>query len=222
MDTPAAFLDTAPMRPPPIALRAGLGLALALAACGGGKSSSDSDTDATGSETSASASGTSATGDETSATTADPGSSGATLATDPSSSSTDPTTTDPTTGGAAGEPAKYSDGCAPDDGAAVDFDIGIALRECTADFPDDAPIFRITLFQGVAVPVGEHKLDGGLGMAYLDDGDGTPVTGSTGTLTILAEVADGLVGTYDVTLSDDTHLAGSFDAVYCPQDVICG
>lgn len=195
----------------------GLGLALVLAACGGGKSTSDTDTatDATGGETSGTA------------TTADPGSSGSTLASEPTStsastSSASSTATEPTTGGAAGEPAKYSDACAPDDGAAVDFDIGIALRECTADFPEDAPIFRITLFQGVAVPVGEHKLDGGFGMAYLDNGDGTPVTGTTGTLTILAEVADGLVGTYDVTLSDDTHLAGSFDAVYCPQDVLCG
>lgn len=217
MDTPAAFLDTAHMRTPPIAPRVGLGLALVLAACGGGKSTSDTDTatDATGGETSGTA------------TTADPGSSGSTLASEPTStsastSSASSTATEPTTGGAAGEPAKYSDACAPDDGAAVDFDIGIALRECTADFPEDAPIFRITLFQGVAVPVGEHKLDGGFGMAYLDNGDGTPVTGTTGTLTILAEVADGLVGTYDVTLSDDTHLAGSFDAVYCPQDVLCG
>lgn len=221
MDTPAAFLDTAPMRTPPSALRVGLGLALALAACGGGKSTSDTDTatDATGGDTS----GTAAT--------ADAGSSGSTLASEPTSSSTSASTstasatstsTDPTTGGAAGEPAKYSDACAPDDGAAVEFSIGIALRECTADFPEDAPIFRITLFQGVAVPVGEHQLGGGFGMAYLDNGDGTPVTGNTGTLTILAEVADGLVGTYDVTLSDDTHLAGSFDAVYCPQDVLCG
>ena len=217
MDTPAAFLDTAHMRTPPIAPRVGLGLALVLAACGGGKSTSDTDTatDATGGETSGTA------------TTADPGSSGSTLASEPTStsastSSASSTATDPTTGGAAGGPPRDREAGAPRPAAGGGSALSIALRECTADFPEDAPIFRITLFQGVAVPVGEHKLDGGFGMAYLDNGDGTPVTGTTGTLTILAEVADGLVGTYDVTLSDDTHLAGSFDAVYCPQDVLCG
>ena len=28
--------------------------------------------------------------------------------------------------------------------------------------------------------------------------------------------------TYDITMSDSTELAGSFDAIYCPMDVVCG
>ncbi|MBK7827422.1 hypothetical protein [Nannocystis sp.] len=181
----------------------GLLIALGLAACGDGKTMSGSD----GGSTGAGATDTSASDTATSEASASGSSSAA---------------SEPTTGGVAADPAKYGQACAPDDGSAVEFSIGIAARECTADFPEDAPIFRITLYQGVALPVGEHKLDGGLGFAYLDDGNGMPVTGDSGSLTITAEVADGYLGAYNVTLSDSTVLSGSFEAIYCPQDVVCG
>lgn len=126
------------------------------------------------------------------------------------------------TGGDPGAPSTYGEACAPDDGPAVEFKIGLDVRACTGVFPEDAPIFRIVLFQGVDLPVGEHKLDGGFGFAYLDKGDGMPLSGMTGALTVSAKTADGLVGTYDVTLEDSTQLSGSFDALYCPQDVLCG
>lgn len=126
------------------------------------------------------------------------------------------------TGGDPGAPSTYGEACAPDDGPAVEFKIGLDVRACTGVFPDGAPIFRIVLFQGVDLPVGEHKLDGGFGFAYLDKGDGMPVNGMTGSLIVSAKTADGLVGTYDVTLDDTTHLSGGFDALYCPQDVLCG
>ena len=32
----------------------------------------------------------------------------------------------------------------------------------------------------------------------------------------------GYLGAYNVTLSDSTVLSGSFEAIYCPQDVVCG
>jgi len=187
-------------------LHRSLGLCIALAACGDSKSMSSSD-------------GTSSASSDTTATTqaSDTATSEATSASGSSSAASDPTT-----GGVDGEPAKHSEACAPDDGSAVEFSIAIAARECSADFPEDAPIFRIVLFQGVDVPVGEHKLDGGFGFAYFDDGGGMPVTGDTGSLTIVAEVADGLVGSYNVTLSDNTVLSGSFTSIYCPQDVLCG
>lgn len=133
------------------------------------------------------------------------------------------TTTD-TTGGPNGDPSSYGEACAPDDGLATEFKIGLEQRECNADFPADAPIFRIVLFTqgpGELAP-GEYKLDGGFGFAYLDQGDGSPLTGDVGTLTVVAVTADGLVGTYDVTLQDSTNLVGEFDALYCPVDVLCG
>lgn len=135
-------------------------------------------------------------------------------------SSSGSTTSD--TGGPGGEPGKYGEACAPDDGPAVEFQIALDLRACTGVVPEDAPIFRITLFQGVDLPVGVHKLDGGLGFAYLDIGNGMPVSGTIGNLTVTAKTADGLVGTYDVTFENNAHITGTFDTIYCPQDVLCG
>lgn len=195
-------------------------LTLVLAACGDGKTTAtdgdDSASTANASTGPAGATGTAGTAAMTDATAVTTDASG-------SMSDSSPTSSGPTTtGGLDAAPSKYSQACAPDDGAAVEFRVGIAQRSCDADFGEDAPIFTITLYQGVGLAVGEHKLDGGLGIAQLDDGDGTPLIGQVGTVTVLAEVADGLVGTYDITMSDSTELAGSFDAIYCPMDVLCG
>lgn len=178
----------------------------AVAGCGDDKSASESETTAATSEATTTTSTMSTTESTTTTTT---------------SEST--TTTSTTTGSGDGEPAKYSESCAPDDGPAVEFSIGIALRECAADFPEDAPILRVLLYRGVnELPVGAYPLDGGNGFASLDTGDGTPETGDVGTVTITSVTADGVVGTYDLTLSEGTELSGSFDAIYCPQDVLCG
>jgi hypothetical protein len=132
------------------------------------------------------------------------------------------TTGGTTTGGPLGEPTTYGQACAPDDGPAVEFRVGLALRECSADFPQGAAILRIVLFQGVPLAPGVYNLDGGNGSVYFDDGDGMPMTGDIGVVTITDMTADGLVGSYDVTLTDNTQLAGSLDALYCPVDVACG
>lgn len=175
--------------------------AVGIAGCGGEKTTSEGSSGGSGgmSETGGGATGSS------------------TGATEPTGSAA----TDATSGGASGVPAKYSDGCAPDDGAAVDFSIGIAERACAADFGADAAMLRITLFQGATLPPGVYALDGGKGSVSYDNGMGV-VGGSSGTLTIVEAVADGVVGSYDVTLSDTTQLSGEFLAIYCPQDVICG
>lgn len=165
-----------------------------LAGCGGDKTTTDGES----SGTSGAAESTTSTGE----------------------ASTGPTGTDGT-GGGTGVPAKHSEGCAPTDGAAVDFSIGVAERLCTSDFAEDAPIFRITLYQGVKLAPGVYPLDGGEGAVYYDNGMGV-VSGNVGTLTIVEAVADGYVGSYDVTLSDSTKLSGAFESVYCPQDVVCG
>lgn len=198
-----------------------LPLAHLLSGCiiiGPGDSASGSGTDATSGTTDATA-GTDGTtaGTEGSASASGTGTGGSTGA--------QPTTsagTGETTGGATGTPSSFGEACAPDDGPATEFQIGIALRACDSTFPDDAPIFRIVVYQGLPLAVGEHKLDGGLGFAYLDTGNGMPVTGDVGTLVVTAVTADGLLGTYDVTLTDSTHLTGDFDALYCPVDVVCG
>jgi hypothetical protein len=133
------------------------------------------------------------------------------------------TTTDHgTTGSVTGEPSKYEPACAPDDGPASEFKIGLAERLCSSDFPEDAPLFRIILFTGPPLAPGEYKLDGGNGFAWLDTGDGMPVSGQVGTLTVTEQTADGVIGTYDVTLEDSTNLAGEFDAIFCDSDVLCG
>lgn len=176
--------------------------AVVIAGCGGEKTTSE------GESSGMSETGGSATGSTTGSSTG---------ATEPTGSAA----TDGTSGGASGVPAKYSDGCAPDDGAAVEFSIGIAERACAADFGADAAMLRITLFQGATLPPGVYALDGGKGSVSYDNGMGV-VGGNSGTLTIVEAVADGVVGSYDVTLSDTTQLSGEFLAIYCPQDVICG
>jgi len=135
------------------------------------------------------------------------------------------TTTGETTGDPpiVGEPGVHGEACAPDDGPAVEFKIDLAERACDSDWPEDVPLFRIVLFKGVAqLDVGEHPLTGGWGFASYDDGDGTPETSQEGTVVITEVTADGLRGTYEVTLPDTTVLSGAFDSLYCPADVLCG
>lgn len=192
-----------------------LPLAHLLSGCiiiGPGDSASGSGTDATSGTTDATA-GTDGTtaGTEGSASASGTGTGGSTGA--------QPTTsagTGETTGGATGTPSSFGEACAPDDGPATEFQIGIALRACDSTFPDDAPIFRLMVFQGPPLAVGDYALS-----AYYDTGNGMPL-GGDGTLTVTAVTADGLLGTYDVTLTDSTHLTGDFDALYCPVDVVCG
>jgi len=184
-------------------MRTALFVALVLAACGGEKTTSD--TESSGSP------GTSGTDGASSGSGVTDAQTGA--VTDAESSSG--------TGGGSGVPAKYSDGCAPTDGAAVDFSIGIAERSCMADFGEDAAMLRISLYQGATLPPGVYTLDGGKGSVSYDAGKGE-VVGNSGTLTIVEAVADGVIGSYEVTLSDMTKLSGDFAAIYCPQDVLCG
>jgi hypothetical protein len=121
-----------------------------------------------------------------------------------------------------GEPAIYSDACAPDDGPAVEFKIDLAERACDSDWPEDVPFLRIVLFKDVELAPGEHPLTGGMGFVWYDDGNGQPLTGDVGSVVIDEVTADGVRGSYDVALSDNTPLSGSFDALYCPVVVPCG
>ncbi|MFY0535022.1 hypothetical protein [Nannocystis pusilla] len=70
--------------------------------------------------------------------------------------------------------------------------------------------------------LGEHPLFGGLGFAWFDDGDGTPESTDQGKIEITELTADGLRGTYEITLPDNTQLNGAFDSLFCPADIMCG
>lgn len=213
-----------------------LSLLLVLPACPGGKCDEGANcsevTESTGT-TDSTGSTTGSTTDSTGSTTDEPTGSG----TESTSATTDEpsTTTDTTTGSTTddpstttgdpplvGDPASYGEACAPDDGPATEFKIQLAERLCDSDWPEDVPLFRITIFEGIPQAQGDYVLDPGWGFVYYDTGDGNPLGAKGGTLSITELTADGLRGTYDLVLVDDTPLAGEFDAIYCPVDVLCG
>lgn len=174
-----------------------------------------SETDATASETST-ATETATTDATTSETTAE--------TTDATTSETTTETTAETTDGPLlGEPGTHTQACAPNDGPAVEFKIALAERACDSDWPEDVPLLRLVLFKNIdELQLGEHLLVGGLGFAWFDDGDGTPESTDQGKIEILELTADGVRGTYEVTLPDDTPLSGAFDSLFCPADILCG
>lgn len=216
-----------------------LSLLLVLPACPGGKcdegancsevTESTGTTDATGSTTGSTGSTGSTTDEPTgSGTESPPGTTtdvpvttGSTTDTTTGSTTDDPSTTtgDPPL---VGDPASYGQACAPDDGPATEFKIQLAERLCDSDWPEDVPLFRITIFEGIPQAQGDYVLDPGWGFVYYDTGDGNPLGAKSGTLSITELTADGLRGTYDIILADDTPLVGEFDAIYCPVDVLCG
>lgn len=194
--------------------------------------STDASTDAstgtsTGTSTDSSTTGEPTTGEpgtstepatSTDSTTDTPGTSS-------SSTGDSSTTDDPSTTGdmpVFGDPAVFGEACAPDDGPAAEFKLLYAERKCDSDWPEDAPIFRIVLFEGVEeLAVGDYPLDQAWAFVSYDE-MGNPLAAKGGTLSITGLTMDGLHGTYDITLVDDTQLTGEFDALYCPVDVNCG
>lgn len=184
----------------------------------------DDPTGTTGEPGTASASTTTEPG-TTTLTTGEPGTTTLTTLTtgEPDTSTGEPDTTGGTTGVVVeGEPSKMKPACAPDDGPATEFEIGLAERLCSSDFPEDAPIFRVVVFTGPPpLAPGEYKLDNGNGFATFDEGNGV-INGFLGTITITEQSADGVKGTYDITLDDASNLAGDLDAVFCDADVLCG
>ncbi|MDC0671042.1 hypothetical protein [Nannocystis radixulma] len=167
--------------------------------------------------------GETSTTDDTTSTTDDTTSTTGETSTTDETSTTESSTGETTGGPIVGDPATHGEACAPDDGPAVEFKIDLAERTCDSDWPEDVPLFRIALFKPVAeLDVGEHPLAGGWGFAWWDDGDGTPESTDQGVVVITEITGDGLRGTYEVTLPDNTVLSGAFDSLYCPADALCG
>lgn len=198
---------------------------LTLTACTGEKNTSDSASD---SSTTATASAS-----DTSATTANPTTDGTTEP-NPTSATTDGTTTSattPTTGSTTddvpetgvvdGTQTVIEDACAPDDGPALEFKFAVAGDGCSADWPEDAPIVRILLFQGGPLAPGSYTLDNGNGFATFDDGNGV-LMAQTGKIDLIDWNSGFPVGAIDITFSPDVHLVEAFSATFCETNPPCG
>lgn len=129
---------------------------------------------------------------------------------------------DTTTGnGTIGVAALYND-CAPNDGPAFRVEIGVSEPTCGAAW-EATDKLTIHIYKMAPVAPGEFKLgfpdDGD---AILDTGDGSPNVATAGTLTIDSWTDDQVTGSYDLTLDDNTHLAGDFAGPYCGGPFLCG
>lgn len=199
---------------------------LTLTACTGEKNTSDSASDSSTTAT-ASASDTSATtANPTTDGTTDPNPTSTTTSTTTTSATTDGpttgTTTDvPETGVVDGTQTVIEDACAPDDGPALEFKFAVAGDGCSADWPEDAPIVRILLFQGGPLAPGSYTLDNGNGFATFDDGNSV-LMAQTGKIDLIDWNSGFPIGAIDITFSPDVHLVEAFSATFCETNPPCG
>lgn len=112
----------------------------------------------------------------------------------------------------------FQNTCAPDDGPALEFDIGLAEASCGADWASSASL-------RIAIDGGWNNITTGTytawGVWYDPDGDGNWEEGATATLTIDRVQGDLVEGSYRVESGGDT-IEGSFGALNCYGDVLCG
>jgi hypothetical protein len=128
--------------------------------------------------------------------------------------------TDTALSGPAG-PATAEHDCAPDDGAAVRFMIGLATQECDADTSGTAHL-RLTLWTAWPLDPGSYPLDSSSGVAWLAPEDGgAELSISEGTLTI-DEWGTAILGSYRVTVGGGDTYEGAFDAIWCENELMCG
>lgn len=114
--------------------------------------------------------------------------------------------------------------CAPDDGSAYSFDIGLDDGAC--DAVPTGSWLRVVLWANLDPMAGSSwDLDpaSGLAQVQLFVGDGsTWLTQTGGTFTVDTWTSDGATGSFDVFLEDGTHLTDEFDALYCDAAPMCG
>ena len=123
------------------------------------------------------------------------------------------------TGPGAPENATVDDSCAPNDGAALEFRVGLDEASCGAPWSGDQ--LRLLVYLGAPLTPGVYPLDGGAGAAVFDGGDGL-VFGTVGSLTIESWSDDAVVGSYEVTLEDRSMHSGSFVGPHCLTMPMCG
>lgn len=158
-------------------------------------------------------------------TTADPGEStgddvtgGEEASADTGGDSTSESTSESTGEGVPGN-ATVDDSCAPNDGAALEFRVGLDEASCGSPWSGDQ--LRLLVYQGAPLSPGVYPLDGIDGAAVFDGGDGL-VFGSDGSLTIEAWTEEAVVGSYEVTLEDNSVHSGSFVGPHCLTMPMCG
>lgn len=130
------------------------------------------------------------------------------------------TDTDTALQGPAG-PSTAEHDCAPDDGAAVRFTIGLPAQECDADTSGTAHL-RLTLWTAWPLAVGSYELDSGSGVAWISpEAGGAEMSVSSGTLTI-DEWGTAIRGSYRVSVGGGSTYEGTFDAIWCENEMMCG
>lgn len=121
--------------------------------------------------------------------------------------------------GEAAQAATVEDSCAPNDGAALEFKIGAVEAVCGADLA--AGGLRISLYLGDPLAPGVYALDGGMGLAVVEDGQEMKI-GTSGAVTIDAWSEAEVVGSYEVTFEDQSVRAGAFVGPHCVTNPACG
>lgn len=114
--------------------------------------------------------------------------------------------------------AKVNNECAPDDGAALEFQIGVDMPGCDGSFVGD---LRIRVYQGAPLTPGDYPIDLANGIAVFDDGTGEKLSES-GTLTIDGWRGSEVSGSYQVVFQDQSVAAGLFVAEHCMTMPLCG
>jgi hypothetical protein len=126
----------------------------------------------------------------------------------------------PETGIVEGISVMIEDRCAPDDGPALEFKVGVATLECGADFPEDAPQITVSLWTGPPLVPGYYKLEGGNGFATLDDGNGVKMT-EIGMISVLGWDNGQPYGAIELTFPDEPAFNDAFFGIYCPSEPPC-
>ncbi len=119
-----------------------------------------------------------------------------------------------------GGDATVDDSCAPDDGPALEFRLELSAPMCGAMWSGD--VLRVMLYQGGPLAPGSYKLDGGMGFAWLQQGDQPPVTSETGTIVIDAWDGEMVSGSYMLPGLGVDVIEGTFAGPHCPAGGLCG
>lgn len=129
--------------------------------------------------------------------------------------------TDGTDGGSPVEgDARVERSCAPDDGAAYEFQIGLDGAGCEST--PSGPWLRITVWADLEpMAGGAWDLDPASGVAgvWFDPGDGSFQGARAGSLTVSTwDETAGANGRYRLILEDGSRLSGDFEADACLQE----
>ena len=117
--------------------------------------------------------------------------------------------------------------CAPNDGPAYTFAIGLSASTCGA--MPAGPVLRISIYTKLDMPAGNmwdvaQNSPDGFAVYYPGDDPSNLVFGKKGMLTVKTwDQTKAATGSYDVELVDGTHLVGLFNATACLVEApMCG